>query len=450
MASRCTPPRSIGCAPPGLPGSKEGCAEGECGACAVLLATPAVDGGTAWIPVNSCLVPVYALDGQEVVTAEGLGTPDALHPVQRGLAEGGGSQCGYCTPGFACSMAARVLPRRPPTGRAHADAPDARARPERIRSARPERQPVPLHRLPADPRRRVRIGDAGGRTTRSPPAASTPRPRRCPPTWSSTAPASCARPRSARRWRCCGTSRGRGWWPAPPTGASMSTSAARRAPLVVAIDRLAELRTLTIGDDVIEIGAALTLSEVEQRSRRPGAAAGRADPAVRLAASSATAPRWAATSAPPLRSATSRPLCWPSAPASCWPRSTVSASIDLAEYFTGYRESVRRGRRADPRRPDPPAAGRGHRVPQDRQAPVRRHLERRDRLRARHPRRRRDRRPDRSGRRRGHADPRLRHGGDGWSGEPWNIATVRAAAGGAGRRRARRCRITERARSIAR
>ena len=48
-------------------------------------------------------MPAYALVGQEIVTAEGLGTPDDLHPVQRSLAEGGGSQCGYCTPGMILS-----------------------------------------------------------------------------------------------------------------------------------------------------------------------------------------------------------------------------------------------------------------------------------------------------------------------------------------------------------
>src|ERR671913_1554418 len=89
----------------GLTGAKEGCAEGECGACAVMVARPEGT-GSRWTPVNACLVPALALDGQEVVTAEGLGTPDRLHPVQAGLAAAGGSQCGYCTPGFACSMAA--------------------------------------------------------------------------------------------------------------------------------------------------------------------------------------------------------------------------------------------------------------------------------------------------------------------------------------------------------
>src|SRR4249919_655652 len=92
----------------GLTGAKEGCAEGECGACSVLVARPAADGtdATEWTAINSCLVPAAALDGQEVVTSEGLGTPADLHPVQHEMAVRGGSQCGYCTPGFVCSMAA--------------------------------------------------------------------------------------------------------------------------------------------------------------------------------------------------------------------------------------------------------------------------------------------------------------------------------------------------------
>lgn len=96
----------------GLTGAKEGCAEGECGACAVLVLTP--DGeGSRWTAVNSCLVPAAALDGQEVLTSEGLGEPEQLHPVQQAMAVRGGSQCGYCTPGFVCAMAAEFYrPRR--------------------------------------------------------------------------------------------------------------------------------------------------------------------------------------------------------------------------------------------------------------------------------------------------------------------------------------------------
>src|SRR3569833_2613635 len=100
----------------GLTGAKEGCAEGECGACCVLVARPPADGsaGTEWTSLNACLVAAASLAAQEVFSAEGLGTPDRLHPVQREMADRGGSQCGYCTPGFVCSMAAEYY--RPDRG----------------------------------------------------------------------------------------------------------------------------------------------------------------------------------------------------------------------------------------------------------------------------------------------------------------------------------------------
>src|SRR4051794_37372257 len=88
----------------GLTGAKEGCAEGECGACAVLVARADGPDRTRWTAVNSCLPAALAFDGGEVVTAEGLGhapgacTTEELHPVQREMADRGGSQCGYCTP----------------------------------------------------------------------------------------------------------------------------------------------------------------------------------------------------------------------------------------------------------------------------------------------------------------------------------------------------------------
>ncbi len=83
----------------GRVGTKEGCAEGDCGACTV-----AVRHGDAFRAVNSCIVPLGAVSGQEIVTAEGLADGDTLHPVQEAMARAGGSQCGYCTPGFVMSL----------------------------------------------------------------------------------------------------------------------------------------------------------------------------------------------------------------------------------------------------------------------------------------------------------------------------------------------------------
>src|SRR6185295_16444465 len=77
----------------GLTGSREGCAEGECGACAVALIAPGAAGGARLQPVNACLLPLLALDGRTVVTVEGItprgddgGGDGALHPVQRMMA----------------------------------------------------------------------------------------------------------------------------------------------------------------------------------------------------------------------------------------------------------------------------------------------------------------------------------------------------------------------------
>src|SRR6266404_4837016 len=89
----------------GLTGTKEGCAEGDCGACTVVLAEPDGLGGLAWKPVNACIRLLPSVAGKAVFTVESLQAPDgALHPVQQALVECHGSQCGFCTPGFVMSL----------------------------------------------------------------------------------------------------------------------------------------------------------------------------------------------------------------------------------------------------------------------------------------------------------------------------------------------------------
>jgi len=87
----------------GLTGAKEGCAEGECGACAVALVEPDGEGSTYRV-VNSCLMLLPMAAGREIYTVESLGDTANPSEVQRAMAAAGGSQCGYCTPGFVVSL----------------------------------------------------------------------------------------------------------------------------------------------------------------------------------------------------------------------------------------------------------------------------------------------------------------------------------------------------------
>jgi len=89
-----------------LTGTKKGCARGECGACTVLL-----DGE----PVCSCLVLAPRVDHRDVMTVEGLGTPDHLHPLQEAFVERGAVHCGFCTPGILLSAKALLRDHPNPT-----------------------------------------------------------------------------------------------------------------------------------------------------------------------------------------------------------------------------------------------------------------------------------------------------------------------------------------------
>ncbi|WP_345675771.1 xanthine dehydrogenase small subunit [Yinghuangia aomiensis] len=330
----------------GLTGTKEGCAEGECGACSVLVARPGVHKPTDWVAVNACLVPVAALDGQEIVTSEGLatagrpGTPPLLHPVQEGMAVRGGSQCGYCTPGFVCSMAAEYY--RP--GRcARADASvghTAEHGPNgfdlhalsgnlcRCTGYRPirdaafavgmpvEDDPLARRREQAPPRPVATEYTQGGSTfVRKETLSETLELLRELPDAVLVA--------GSTDW-----------------GVEVNIRS-RRADCVIALDRLAELRELRVESHCLEIGAALTLTEIERRldGRVPLLAELFPQFASRLIRNSATLGGNLGTGSP---IGDSPPVLLALEASVVLVDADGEREVPLADYFTGYRQSVRR------------------------------------------------------------------------------------------------------------
>ncbi|MPV36354.1 xanthine dehydrogenase small subunit [Georgenia subflava] len=341
----------------GLTGAKEGCAEGECGACAVLVARPDGPDRTRWTSVNACLPPALAFDGQEIVTAEGLGTaPGAcavedLHPVQRQMADRGGSQCGYCTPGFVCSMAAEYY--RPERRPAESSAPDATGTSAVGEEHAADHETGPngfdLHALSGNlcrctGYRPIRdaayaLGSPAGDDAlarRQDQPAPAPRHTRL-----SADGGEFVRPGSLEELFELLEQTPDAVLVAGATDAGVERNIRHaRPPLVVAIDRLAPLRHLETTEDRIELGAALTLTEIERAldGRVPLLAQLFPQFASRLIRNGATLGGNLATGSPigdaaPVLLALDASLVLASAGG--------EREVPLAEYFTGYRESVR-------------------------------------------------------------------------------------------------------------
>ena len=324
----------------GWTGTKEGCAEGECGACAVLVARDDGAGGTRWVAINSCLPPAAAFDQQEVVTAEGLGQPGDLHPVQQEMARRGGSQCGYCTPGFVCSMAAEYYrPDRHPAATSnghsgHEHGPngfDLHALSGnlcRCTGYRPIRDaafalgdPDPADPLlarqaaPAPAAAATSIGSDQGRYVR---------------------PASLAEALDL----LAGEPDAQLVAGSTDWGVELNIRH-RRAGLTIGIDQIPELREFAVGPDHVDIGAALTLSEAEARlaGRIPLLDALFPQFASRLIRNGATFGGNLGTASPigdipPVLLALDASLVLTSV--------RGDREVPLAGYFTGYRQSLRR------------------------------------------------------------------------------------------------------------
>jgi xanthine dehydrogenase small subunit len=332
----------------GLTGGKEGCAEGECGACAVLVARPAGPDRTRWVAVNACLVPAAAFDQQEVVTAEGLGQPGRLHPVQREMADRGGSQCGYCTPGFICSMAAEYYrPGRRPAVRAPAG-----VELNGSGAADHERGPngFDLHALSGNLCRCTGyrpIRDAAyalGQPDSGDPLLARMA-RAAPPAAATTA--SSAQGGYVRPADLAGALDLLAVHPDAPLVAGSTDWGVElnirhaRAALTIGIDRLEELREFSFGQDRVDVGAALSLSEIESLldGRVPLLADLFPQFASRLIRNGATLGGNLGTASPigdasPVLLALDASLLLASA--------TGEREVLLADYFTGYRQSVRR------------------------------------------------------------------------------------------------------------
>ncbi|PRA12286.1 xanthine dehydrogenase small subunit [Arthrobacter sp. MYb211] len=330
----------------GLIGCKEGCAEGECGACSILVARSDRQ-GTRWTALNACLLPAASLDGQEVITSEGLGSVENLHPVQEEMANRGGSQCGYCTPGFVCSMAAEYYrPERIANTAVIAEhGEEHRCGPNgfdlhslsgnlcRCTGYRPIRDAAYALGAPdAQDELATRRGQA------APAAVSTDITRVDTPTGST---GRFRRPASldaafgilAEEPETLLVAGGTDW------GVEVNIKGAR-ARSVLAIDRLAELRQIHFGEDYIELGAACTLSELERLLAGKIPLLGQLFPqfASRLIRNGATLGGNLGTGSPigdtpPALLALEADLVLGSA--------SGSRIVPLAQYFTGYRQTVR-------------------------------------------------------------------------------------------------------------
>jgi len=245
----------------GLCGTKEGCAEGECGACAVaVLSSEPGEAGSHFEPVNSCLLPLGAVEGRELLTVEGIAESDgSLHPVQAAMVTAGGSQCGYCTPGFVVSLFCEYY--RP--GRADFDPESISGNLCRCTGYRPIADVARALPLPAaaDPRL-VQLRTSAAALGRS--ESGTPQERFFRPVTLNEALALFEAHPTAQ-WLAGGTDL-----------MVYANQRYQRFPALISVEALSELHELTVDEreSALVLGAAVPLARLERALSESGAGAG--------------------------------------------------------------------------------------------------------------------------------------------------------------------------------
>ena len=225
----------------GLTAAKEGCAEGECGACTILTVRPHRS-GSAYVPVNSCLIFLPMAAGQEFYTVEALARDGKLADVQQEIANRGGSQCGYCTPGFVASLFAEQY--------------------------RPDRQgPCDVHALGGNLCRCTGyrpLRDAALAVGPPPAGAFLDRLARPAPSIERFETDGFSRPASlAECFAVWAEHPGARYLAGGTDLAVESNLRLKRFPHLISLDALAELRVCRESADELELGAGLTLSELK-------------------------------------------------------------------------------------------------------------------------------------------------------------------------------------------
>ncbi len=225
----------------GMSGTKEGCADGDCGACTVAVIEQDADGRARFNACNSCLMPMGALPGREVITVEALADASGLHPVQTALVACSGSQCGYCTPGFVMSLFAGYygselndLTTEGNLCRCTGYRPIREATRQLTLTPQPRDR---FHDLLAEPRAPLPAAALG--TFHSPTMIDEAlRLKQAQPEWA---------------------------WISGATDLGVSLSHGQSvAPGFIGLDRIVELREIKVDEDQIRIGAGIVLSELEE------------------------------------------------------------------------------------------------------------------------------------------------------------------------------------------